>query len=81
MPKESERTGEKSVKSFAIEVSFCLWIIHFLLWAPFRMLKDYKAGFTISVVVSASFLDIFTNKYFTCKEIYNVTMNTELWLA
>lgn len=35
--------------------------------------KDDKADFTVWVVVSAIFIDTFTNKHFTCKEIRNVT--------
>lgn len=69
-----KRSGGRSKSNFAIRDVFSLLpeSVCFSLRTPFRMLQDYKAGFTIWVVVSAIFIDIFTNKHFTYKEMYNV---------
>lgn len=69
-----KKWGQKYVKNFAIRDVFSLLpeSVCFSFRSPFRMLQDYKAGFTIWVVVSAIFIDIFRNKHFTYKEMYNV---------
>lgn len=66
-----KKGGEKKSKIFPLEVFlkpvFFPKSVHFSHKTPFRMLRDSKTGFTVWVVASSVFVDIFANKHFACK--------------